>query len=217
MTDTATPAVIAPDAALVEAQAAVDAAEAERIAAEAAAAAPVAPVVPAVPDKYEYKLPDGLTADAAIVERTTAIARELGLQNDAAQKLLDREVATLAEQETARAAAIEGWKPGGAEFVKRDEGWRTQAQADPELGKTPAEFATSMEKAQQGLAAIDPKGELKALLESSGFGSHPAALKALARIGRMAGEPGLVVGAIGGAPKPKRDADVLYPNHAAAS
>lgn len=200
------------DAATLAAQALVDA-ETARLAAEQAAATPI-PVVaaPVVPDKYEYTLPEGLTADAAIVERTTAIARELGLGNDAAQKLLEQGVASEKEATAAREAIIESWKPGGAEYVKRDETWKAQALADKDLGAgDPAKFAVHVEKAQQALAKYGP--ELKAYLNDTGLGSHPAAIKFLSRIGAAMSEGGMIVGSIGGSPKAKSDAETLYPQH----
>lgn len=206
--------VVTDDAATIAAQAAVDT-ETARLAAEQAAATPTAPVTPAapvVPDTYTYTLPDGVTADAAIVERTTAIARELGLGNDAAQKLLDKGVASEKEATEQRTAIIDSWKPGGTEFVKRDETWKAQALADKELGAgDPAKFAVHVEKAQQALAKYGP--ELKAYLNETGLGSHPAAIKFLSRIGAAMSEGAPVVGTIGGTPKAKSLAAELYPQH----
>jgi hypothetical protein len=50
---------------------------------------PPTPPAPTVPDKYDLKLPDKSTVDKAVVERTAAKARELGLSQEHAQKTLD--------------------------------------------------------------------------------------------------------------------------------
>lgn len=195
--------IITDDAATIAAQAAVDALAAETPKEEAVAP----PVVPVVPETYDLKLPDG--ADAAIIERTTAIARELGLGNEAAQKLVDRDVALVAEQATAQAALIEAWKPGGVEYVKRDAAWVAEAKADKDIGGE--KFPIALEKAQQALAKFGP--ELKTYLDQTGLGSHPAAIKFLAKVGAAMGEAAPVVGSIGGTPKAKSDAETMYPNH----
>lgn len=201
-------AALQDDAATIAAQAAVDALAAAEPKEPVADPAPVVPAAPVVPDKYDIKLPDGVT-DAAIVERTAAIARELGLGNEAAQKLLDREVATLTEQQTAQTALVEAWKPGGAEFVKRDAQWTADAKADKEIGGE--NFPAALEKAQLALTKYGP--ELKTYLDQTGLGSHPAAIKFLANVGKAMSEGGLVLGKIGGAPKAKSDAETLYPQH----
>ena len=47
------------------------------------------PIAPTVPEKYDFKAPEGQSLDAALVERATPIFKELGLTQDAAQKLVD--------------------------------------------------------------------------------------------------------------------------------
>ncbi|MDB4893140.1 MAG: hypothetical protein JWL61_4995 [Gemmatimonadetes bacterium] len=189
-----------PDAATLAAQAAVDA-ETARLAAEQV-----------VPEQYEYTLPEGLAADAAIVERTSAIARDLGLGNDAAQKLLEKGVASEKEATEQREAIIASWQKGGSEYVKRDETWKAQALADKDLGAgDAAKFAVHVEKAQQALAKYGP--ELKSYLDETGLGSHPAAIKFLSRVGAAMSEGAAVIGSIGSTPKPKSDAETLYPAH----
>lgn len=207
--------VVADDKAVVDAQAQVDAAETARLAAEQAAAdaaKPAVPAAPVVPEKYEYTLPDGLAADAAIVERTSAIARDLGLGNDAAQKLLEKGLASEKEATAQRDAIIASWQKGGAEYVKRDETWKAQALADKDLGGgDSAKFAVHIEKAQQALAKYGP--ELKSYLDETGLGSHPAAIKFLSRVGAAMSEGAMVVGSIGKGSTPKSDAETLYPAH----
>lgn len=169
---------------------------------------PVDPAVPpaGVPEKYDLKLPEGSTVDPALTERTAAKARALGLNNEAAQTLLDAEVADAVDRETAAKAAadttvkeakeaattalLDAWKPGGDEWKKQQAEWVTAAKADPSLGKTPEQFAQSLEKGQQALARFGTP-ELKTYLDQTGFGSHPEVLKFLAAIGRASSESGM--------------------------
>lgn len=179
--------------------------------------APPAPaVVPAagaiVPEKYDFKLPSGSTLPATFVERTAAIARELGLGNDAAQKLLDRQIDDITQVTTAQQALLDAWKPGGTEWSKRDQEWRTAALADPAIGGSPEKLTASVAAAQQALAKYG-NPELKAALNESGYGSHPGVLKFMAAIGRAMSEGTFVFGAPPAKLGTKSDAQTLYPQH----
>lgn len=179
-----------------------------------------------VPEKYDLKLPEGSTLPATIVERTAAIARTLGLSNEAGQTLLEQAVqdettrleAFATEKATAitdavtaaTTAMLDSWKPGGEAWKARIAEWETAAKADPTLGKTPEEFATTVEKGQQALAKYGP--ELKDYLTETGLGSNPLVIKFLGTIGRAMSESSFVPGSTGTTGKPKSDAQILYPN-----
>lgn len=209
------------DPVLEEAQAAVDAAEAARVAAEATpvdppaadpaavdpTAAPVAdsavaePAKPVVPDTYDLKLPADSTLDAAIVDRTAAIARELGLTNDAAQKLLEATVAeigtTVSSQvakgvESAVTARLDALKPGGAEWVKTNDAHKAQALTEL-AGGDAAKLETIRTKAQQALTKFFPD-VTQEQLEASLLASNPVFLKGLAAIGDAMSEGTIVHG-----------------------
>lgn len=207
------PAVIESDPAIVAAQAEVDAAEAARVAAEAVPVVvepvvpepvvvppgEVKPVAPVAPETYDLKLPADSTLDASVTERTAAIARTLGLSNEAAQTLLDETVKDLGARETASAEAI---KPGGTEWIKINDAYKAAALADADLGAgDPVKLAARSEKAQQALTRFFPH-VTTAQLEQSLLASNPAFLKGLAAIGDAMSDAALVLGNTpSGAPK----------------
>lgn len=159
------------------------------------------------PEQYDIKVPATAKGiDAAIVERTAAIARAQGLGNDAAQKLLDGVVAEVAAQ---NAAQVEAWKPGGSQWAARDTEWRTAALADAEIGGSAEKLAKSVELAQKVMAKFGGE-DVVAFLKETGLGSHPAALKLLAKIGAAMSESSLVVGAPAGSSGAKTTAEKLY-------
>jgi hypothetical protein len=163
-----------------------------------------------VPEKYEVKLPDGVKVDPAIVERTAARARELGLSNEAGQTLLNSVAEEVITQRTAEdAARLADWSPGGASWKARDAEWRLQALADPEIGGSPAKLANSVELAQKVRRELGGK-EFDQFLKDTGLGSHPAALKFLAKIGRGMSESTLVPASGSGATEAKTTAQKLY-------
>jgi len=154
--------------------------------------------VSAVPETYSLKLPEGSTVDPAIVERTAAKARALGLTNEAGQTLLDAEVAdavarekAIAEAEktaaaNAQTALLDAWAPGtGAEWKKQQDAWTKAAKADPDIGGE--QFNQAVEASGKAVARFGGD-ELKALLNDTGYGRHPVVLKFLAKVGRAMSE-----------------------------
>lgn len=179
----------------------------------AAAANPPAPPAPVAPETYDLKLPASATEvglDPAIVERTAAIARSLGLTNEAGQKLLD---SVVAEAKATLEAADEAWaeaqKPGSPVWTEREEGWRTSTLKDPELGGSPEKMQASLDKANLVLSKYGST-ELKAILKDSGLGSHPEFVRLMARIGKGMSESPLVMGATPNGGKPRTQAEILY-------
>lgn len=144
----------------------------------------------AVPEKYELKLPEQTSLDTAVVERTAAIARELGLSQDNAQKTLEfvnNEVAAQIQ------AVTEAHKPGGAEWTKNVETWEKAALADPDLGGSgkPEVLKGNADLAQRVLAKFFPP-VVKEFLIETGFGSNPDVLRGFVSIGRAMSEGSLV-------------------------
>lgn len=172
---------------------------------------PVVPPAPVVPETYDLKVPDG--TDASVVERTVALARELGLDNAAAQKLADREVETHTANRTATEEAqktfLKAYEPGGTEWVKQDAAWRAEALADPVIGGSPEKLATSVELAQQALNKYGTN-DLREQLKVTGFGSNPAVIKFLAKIGKAAAESPPVIGLNGKSGEKIPTAVLLY-------
>lgn len=170
------------------------------------------------PDKYEgLKLPDKITVDPTLIERTGAIARDLGLSQDKAQKTLDF-VASEAARETA--AALSAYSPptaelpdGGAKWKEQNDAWKSASLADKELGDgKPEQLKASADLAKKVLAKFgDP--ESIDFVESV-LGSNPAALRILVRIGKAMGEQGLVRGSGDPPAPPKKASEIFYPNGA---
>lgn len=146
-----------------------------------------------VPDKYELKLPEQTSLDTAVVERTAAIARELGLSQDHAQKTLEFVNTEVAAK---LAAVTEAHQPGGAEWTKNVEGWEAAALADPDLGGSgkPEVLKANADLAQRVLASFFPPSVKEFLIET-GFGSNPDVLRGFVKIGRSMSEGSLVIAA----------------------
>lgn len=174
-------------------------------------AAPPAATTPPSDIVYDLKLPEKSTLDPAIVERTAATARALGLSPDAAQKVLE-----LAHQEIASHvdALTKAHQPGGAEWKKIVDAWDAEIKADPRLGATPDERLANVQKGQQVISRYYEKhpedaAAFKEFLEDSKLGSHPAFARFSVWLGKAAGEGDIASGAPAGE-KPKTAIEALW-------
>lgn len=168
---------------------------------------------PTAPEQYEFKAPEGVKLDDAVVAEFSAVAKELGLPQDAAQKVIDKLAPKIAAQ---NAQAFE------AAIKSASDSWINAAKSDKEFGG---------EKLSENLAvakkALDRFGtpELRKLLgaydpttnpQGTGLGNHPEIIRAFTRAGRAISEDKFVAGATSPQRGENRNAaKSLYPNQPA--
>ena len=137
-------------------------------------------------EKYEaFALPDGVTADQGMVEAFTPVARELGLSQEQAQKL----VTLYATQTAAKMTAAEQAQARAVQEQRA--GWVREFKASP----------TWQEDAMYARRAVEHMGDdaTKSLLMGTWLGDHPVILRFLAKVGRtVAEDPGAGGGGAGG-------------------
>lgn len=120
---------------------------------------------------YEFEMPEGIDLDKEAADQFVALAKEAKLPPDVAKKIVDLEVGRLQRAIEAHTKTVESW----VEAVK----------ADKEIGG---------EKFDQNIAAVrrvvDSFGDadLKAVLNQTGLGSHPALVKFAWRISKALSE-----------------------------
>ena len=129
------------------------------------------------PESYDLKMPEGVELDKAAADEFTAIAKEMKLPAEAAQKLADVGAKMAQRQVEAHAKLVESW----TESVKTDK----------EIGGD--KLAENLGIARK---ALDQFGtpELKDVLNMTGFGNHPAVIRAFYKIGKAISEDGFVKG-----------------------
>lgn len=134
------------------------------------------------PEKYEFKTPGGVKLDEAVIGEFEIVARELGLTQDAAQKLVEKIAPKMAERTAAQQA--EAFTAFRADLVN-------QVRTDKELGgeKLPENLAVAKK-------ALDNLGTpaLRTLLEQSGLGDHPEVIRLFYKAGKALSEDGFVPG-----------------------
>jgi hypothetical protein len=164
------------------------------------------------PETYaDFTLPDGVTVDPKANDDFKALAKELGLSQDAAQKLVDFQGGRLKD-------IVEAPHRAWADVTKQ---WTDAIKADPEIGgaKFDASRATAarvFDHTIPGNPIVRNEAEAAALREAldvTGAGNNPAVVRAFARLGALINaEPnGLVLGRPA-ASAPKSAAEVLYPS-----
>jgi len=167
-------------------------------------ASSVASVAAGPPETYKWVVKPGVEAPPALIERTAAIARSLGLSNEAGQALFDAEVSRVAGEKTAN-------EKGGEVWQARVDGWTSEAVKDPVIGGSPEKFAQSINLGKRGLdQTASPK--LVALLQETGLYAHPEVIRHFRSIGERLAEPALVTGSAQPSAPAKTLAERLYEN-----
>lgn len=160
------------------------------------------------PEKYEWKLPEGMTMDEETTKEVDGLFRGIGLDNESGQKLIDFYQSKLTE---AMDAPFQLW----ADTQKE---WVDQIKSDPELGRRLPEVKATVSRAIDGLG--DPKlaAEFRRAMDITGAGNNPAFVKAFYKLAQQVTE-GRPVGGRGPsahgqeAPdaRPKTAAQALFP------
>jgi hypothetical protein len=144
-----------------------------------------------VPENYDFKAPEGVALDQAAVEAFAPVAKDLGLTQTQAQRVVDLYAGLQAKQQEAQAGLVKEWAK--------------QVTTDKEIGGAKwAENRAVIARARDAFATP----ELVQLMEQTGLGSHPEVIKLFVKVGKAISDDGHV---IGGNPGPDpRSADSFY-------
>jgi hypothetical protein len=151
---------------------------------------------PKAPAEYaDFTFPEGVEADSETLTEFKAIAKELDLTQEQAQKLVDLQVKMVQADAKAQVEALEALGNEWAEQTKK------------ELGKNLNTELAFVAKARNQFASK----ELIQLLDETKLGNHPEMVKLFAAIGKAISEdiP------LGGKNAPKKDPlAIMYPSMA---
>lgn len=163
------------------------------------------------PEKYEpFKVPEGFALDPAVATEAGTLFKELGLSQDAGQKLID-----LYSAKTA-AAAEAPYKL----YAETRQKWQADVKADPEIGGKLAEVKTTVSRALDAVAGSELSKQFREAMDLTGAGDHPAFIKAFYKLAQAVGEGTIVKGGgptvpgqkASGSPARPTAAHALYPN-----
>lgn len=138
------------------------------------------------PETYEaFTMPEGIEADSALIESASPVFKELGLNQEQAQKLVD----IYAQAQAAQQKSVQ-------EFWN---GMRAEAAKIP-----PAEVGL----AKVALKYLSDGG--KAIADNPMLGNNPAVIRALSELGKKFSEGQLHEGTTGNVPSEQKMLSTLY-------
>lgn len=152
------------------------------------------------PEKYEaFKVPEGLSLEGEQLQAFEALAKEANMTQDAAQAALDMGAKAVQDAMSAADQA----------YTDQVAGWLDASKKLPDLGgenfdKTIAECAAVFD------AAGDVGNELRAALNETGMGNHPAMIKFVHQFHQFVKEGQFIDGAQSGDETPRDAAQILY-------
>ncbi len=163
-----------------------------------------------VPEKYDLKAPEGYELDAKMMEAAGGIFKELGLNNDQAQKLVDFYTKTTLE------AADSPYK----KFEEIRTGWRNEVVGDAELGDGSDLKPEVKATIGRAIDAMGPKlaADFREIMHTTGAGDNPTIIRGILALAKQATEGRPVKGGgpsplgQGNTAKPPTAAKALFPN-----
>lgn len=166
-----------------------------------------------VPETYEFKDAEGkpLELDAKALEAFTPLAKELGLTNEQAQKLVDLNLNLTKDIAKGSVdAQIAAWNT-------QVTAWKGENRADKEFGNgaNGKSYAENLGLARKALDTYGTPALTKAL-DVSGFANHPEIVRFFYKVGKASSEGTFVSGNTGGGASPSNtEAEIarrMFPN-----
>ena len=146
---------------------------------------PIEEVKSVVPEKYEFKLPEGVTLDEAAIALVTPAFKELGLSQEQAQKLVDLQMTLNKSNEDAYAQSFD-------QYVEN-----LKVEAKTYFGTKLPEVMRNMARARDMLLPKTADGKehpLQEKLRISGLANDKDVIELFDKIGRTIGEGKFVQG-----------------------
>ena len=151
------------------------------------------------PEEYaDFTVPENMALDETALEEFKPLAKELNLNQEQAQKLVD--IASKMNQQF-RTRQLEAWQA-------TQDSWQKAAKADKEYGGD--KFKENAEAARRVINTFGTP-EFKQFLNDYGLGNHPEAVRMFVRISKALKEDSLVVSG-NQTHKQESFAKRLYPN-----
>lgn len=131
----------------------------------------------AVPEAYQFKLPDGVELDEAVMPQVQDLFKELGLPQDKAQQVLEK----LLEIDQARQPTAEQIEQAQVEAINGlNKSWADECAKLPEIGGE--NFQKSLEITSKVMVKFATP-EFRQMLNQSALGSNPEFFKFMHSIG----------------------------------
>lgn len=155
-----------------------------------------------VPEKYELSH-EGLELDAVSIEAASPVFKELGLSNEAANKLMPV-AAQFRDRVTEQ--TLQGLNDN---LATQKAEWLTATKADPDIGG--GNLDATLQLAAKGLDhfGFTEGSDFRKLLTDTGLGNHPDMVRIMRGVGEMISEDGFPRSGAGTSTLSAKD--ILYP------
>jgi hypothetical protein len=170
---------------------------------------PAVDPAPVVPEKYELSAPEGMTFDDDALAVADPVFRELGLTNDAAQKLMP--VAGDFAQRVASAALERAQVDAETQFAAQKATWADEAKKDAEIGGAKWDETVTLSARALDMLGYPAGSPFRQFLTETGLGNHPEMIRAMRRIGERVSDDSFERGNGASNTPPKSVADRWYP------
>ena len=140
---------------------------------------------PGVPEKYEFKAPEGFDLNETVVTEASTLFKDLGLNNEQAQRLVDFQAKLQKDAADAPYAAYDAMR----------EGWQNEVKADPALGPKLPQIKETIGRALDTLGDPTLVTSFREAMNLTGAGDHPAFIKAFYKMAQAVVEGSPVRGA----------------------
>ncbi len=161
-------------------------------------------------------MPEGVTVDATALANFSPVLKGLNLTQEQAQQLVTAYATETGRQSQAFADQLKtetfATEQAGLMFAGHRDAWAAAIKADKDIGG--ANFDGNVQTMQRAMAKFGTP-ELKALLNTTGLGNHPAMAKLFLAVGKQIREDVPQYGAA--ASGRKSNADVFYGGSQAAA
>lgn len=138
-----------------------------------------------VPETYaDFTMPEGVEVDTAMLTEFSSVAKELGLTQAQAQKLVDLQAKSATGEAANRTAQLE------QALAKQSETWVSELKNDPGLGG--AKYDQTISTAVKAVSTFFGD-DFRQLLNESGLGNNPALVRGLYKIGMAISEDKMVI------------------------
>lgn len=127
------------------------------------------------PESYaEFKVPEGVSVSESQLEAATPVFKDLGLSQEAAQKLVDLQVKNFQDQQAA--------------WVETSKQWQDELKKDPDIGG--AAFNDNVERARALVDRVLGKEDAQDLRElfQQGYGNFPPLFRFVVRLANAVSE-----------------------------
>lgn len=151
-----------------------------------------------VPEKYaDFQLPEGTALNKELVDKALPMFKELGLSQEAAQKLVSFHAENVNAEMQARLT----------DFNKTVEGWRGETMKS--LGPEPQKELANAARALDAFGSP----ELRQFLNQTGLGNNPMLTNMLVKIGKAMGEAKTIEGSRSVPMDPKTESELaMFPS-----